>query len=346
MLSLSSCKRATVEVYDVPKQAAASAAPSPVADAPPSQSGKGWIQWTKPSAWTELSPTAFRKGNFVVEGENESKVEITVSSFPGSVGGTLANVNRWRGQAGLSPISNSELAESLTDIVVDGQKGQLVDIPPESDASDAVHIVAAIFLYEGESWFFKMSGPSDLVALQRTAFDQFIDGLTFTDTESKNETTSQTAQVEDLILAFDPPTGWTESEGSAFRIASYQIEMEGFAPADFSITSFPGEAGGLAANVNRWRQQLGLGPWNEAQVNANAELLNAGELEFMLFDLKPTTEREKSLSKERILAAILKYNDRSWFYKLKGDIFLVETHRSQFRQMVQSSQFESESSSN
>ena len=56
------------------------------------------------------------------------------SLFPHSLemsGGTLANVNRWRGQAGLSAISQDELAASLSEVAIDDNRGQIVDILPE-----------------------------------------------------------------------------------------------------------------------------------------------------------------------------------------------------------------------
>lgn len=35
-------------------------------------------------------------------------VEVAVTRFPGDVGGVLANVNRWRQQAGLTPVEDAE----------------------------------------------------------------------------------------------------------------------------------------------------------------------------------------------------------------------------------------------
>jgi len=294
-LFLGGCKRASVAVYDVPKEK--EAAPPSVAAAPISDpTEKGWIQWTKPAAWTELAPTAFRKGNYLVEGNDGKKVEITVSSFPGNVGGTLANVNRWRGQAGLSSITNEELSQGLTEVRID---------------------------------------------------DQFIDGLKFTDAASKRESSAASSEApKEAVLAFDAHEGWAESDGSSMRIASYEVPLEGFEPADFSITSFPGDAGGITANVNRWRQQIGLRPWSDSQINSNQEALKVEDLNFALFDLRPQTDSDKERVKERILAAIVKHDGKSWFYKLRGDVFLVETQRSKFRQLVQSSRFEASNSRN
>ena len=345
-LFLGGCKRVSVAVYDVPKEN--EAAPPSVATAPISApTDNNWIQWTKPSAWTELAPTAFRKGNYLVEGNDGKKVEITVSSFPGTVGGTLANVNRWRGQAGLSSINSEELSQGLTEVRIDGHDGQIVNILPDSDDPDATQIVAAIFMYNGESWFFKMSGPQQGVRSQKPTFDQFIAGLKFTDAASEHETSVASSEAsKEPVLAFDAPGSWVESDGSSMRIASYEAPLEGFEPADFSITRFPGDAGGTTANVNRWRQQIGLRPWSDSQVNSNQETLEVGDLDFALFDLKPQTDSDKKTVKERILAGIVKYNGKSWFYKLRGDVFLVETQRNKFRQLVQSSRFEASNSKN
>ena len=44
---------------------------------------------------------------------------------------------------------------------------------------------------------------------------------------------------------------------SSLRIASYSIPYNQL-NADLSISEFPGDAGGIKANVNRWRKQLDL----------------------------------------------------------------------------------------
>lgn len=311
---------------------------------PSSAEDRGWIRWTKPEPWTELAPTAFRKGNYVYEDASGSQIEITVSSFPGDVGGTLANVNRWRGQAGLGSISQEELAASLTDLTVAGHSGQMVDILPDDDDPQAARIVAAIFMYRGESWFFKMSGPQSVVDSQKAVFDAFIQSLEFTDANAaRNQETDSSNSSKSLALAFDAPEGWTESSGSSFRIASFQIDLDGFEPGDFSITRFPGDAGGIHANVNRWRQQIGLSSWSETQVDANAKPVLAGDLEFSFFDLAPRTEAEKKEVEERILAAVMEHEGQSYFFKLRGEVFLVETQLNKFLQLLRSTRFEPES---
>ena len=84
VLLASGCGRPAVEVYDVPKAETSDPRSfARISRQPSSPEDRGWIRWTKPEPWTELAPTAFRKGNYVYEDGSGAKLEITVSSFPG-----------------------------------------------------------------------------------------------------------------------------------------------------------------------------------------------------------------------------------------------------------------------
>ena len=50
--------------------------------------------------------------------------------------------------------------------------------------------------------------------------------------------------------------------------------------AEIAVTVFPGNVGGLTANVNRWRGQIGLAPLAPAELEANLDHLDANGLHF------------------------------------------------------------------
>src|SRR5260370_18840650 len=52
------------------------------------------------------------------------------------------------------------------------------------------------------------------------------------------------------------PPDWKEQPLSEMRLASFKAEGANGESADISISSFPGDAGGLESNVNRWRGQV------------------------------------------------------------------------------------------
>lgn len=57
------------------------------------------------------------------------------------------------------------------------------------------------------------------------------------------------------------------------RLATY--EMQGpSGPIEVAISRFPGDVGGMLANVNRWRGQVGLPPTTEAEFAEMIEPFN------------------------------------------------------------------------
>jgi len=132
-------------------------APPPAAAAP---------TWAKPDGWAAKPPTSMRLGNFTA---GNGKAEITVMTFPGDVGGLLANVNRWRGQSGLPPVDAAGLAKATTTVTISGTPATLVEAIGETSASLSVFHPA-----DGQTWFYKMSGPSAVVTAEKGAFMEFI----------------------------------------------------------------------------------------------------------------------------------------------------------------------------
>lgn len=335
ILLLSGCERPQIQVYEVPKETPP-ADPATNPDMP--LASKPQLDWETPEQWRELPATAIRLGNFLYSDDANGEVEITVSSIPGLAGGLLANVNRWLGQIGREPIEAKELESIVESTRMSDRPVSIVDLKVEQPTPESQRIYAAVFDYSGFTWFVKMTGSHQGVESQIPVFREFADNLAF----SQASTASARMDNSPEELYFDVPEGWERSEGSPLRYASFRIAKEGLPPADFSITRFPGDAGGLAANVNRWRRQLGLEPWDNQQLAERAKVLQANGLEITTFDLKPESPEEKEKSSERILAAILQHNNASWFFKLRGDTFLLETQRRKLNSLLRSLRFDNQ----
>ncbi|MDQ8182453.1 hypothetical protein [Pelagicoccus sp. SDUM812005] len=333
------CRKPEVKIYDVEK--GSSASQLPLAQSTPSQPQTDPIAWTPAAHWKELPPTQFRKGNYLYT-DPAGSAEITVTAFPGDTGGLLANANRWLRQASLPEITEEELAKITVEVdLADKATAFVLDLKASAKAQSSNRVYAAVVPYQGQSWFFKMSGPYSTVQSQIPAFSAFLRGLRFgEDAASANSIPGHNHGEHLGDLAFTAPAGWVESPGNSIRIASYTIVKEGYPPADFAITSFPGDTGGLVANVNRWRGQIGLAPWSPAQVQAAVQTLkNPAGLEFKVFELKPDSNSENSVSDEWIRVAIMEKGGKSWFFKLKGDAVLVDLQRDEFKSLLQSVHF-------
>jgi hypothetical protein len=72
---------------------------------------------------------------------------------------------------------------------------------------------------------------------------------------------SNAGTVSDTGLPFTwvVPAGWEEGKTSSMRLASYTVSLSNGAVGDFSLVQLGGGAGGVMANINRWRGQIGLG---------------------------------------------------------------------------------------
>ena len=196
LLSSAACKNDEVSSYRAPK--AASAGPgmqAPMSGGMPSDGmGSGLpmppaavnneIKWRAPKGWKELPPSEMRTASFSAEGKDGLKADISVVVLAGPGGGDLANINRWRGQLNLGPISEAELP-SLSKKISPGGRAMLLSSFVSSelfiDNRYKKRMVAAIYSRGDNTWFFKMTGEDALVRSLEPSFLQFLENLSFGD---------------------------------------------------------------------------------------------------------------------------------------------------------------------
>jgi hypothetical protein len=194
MLFLTACDRTQPQSYTRPKEerATASLPPAPQAErAAPAATpanmqilpgmaeaalAAGALQFKTPAGWENQPPSGIRKAQLNYSGDNGS-ANITVTVFPGDVGGLLANVNRWRGQAGLPAITAGEIPQVTTERIISNHRGTYVRLPGETQS-----ILGGLLPFHGKTWFFKMSGDTAAVLAQENALLQFLDSVQIEDT--------------------------------------------------------------------------------------------------------------------------------------------------------------------
>ena len=150
---------------------AAQAAPATAAD---SSSPK----WSVPSNWVEKAPGAMLFKSFSIADSSGASAAVTVSFFPGEVGGPLANVDRWRGQMGLSPVAEGHLAEVTGSLETAGGKATLVDFEG-TDAKAGQRLVAVIVPHGENTWFYKLLGDAALVTKEKDSFVNFVETVQY-----------------------------------------------------------------------------------------------------------------------------------------------------------------------
>ena len=138
----------------------------------------GKPQWEVPANWTQEPATQMLLAKFSITGEG-TRADVTVSSFPGDVGGLLANVNRWRGQVNLPAIEEPQLANAVKSIQVRSEKGTLVEL--ENPDGKSASLMGVAVPHNGQTWFFKMFGDARLVAHEKDSFVRFVQNVKLPD---------------------------------------------------------------------------------------------------------------------------------------------------------------------
>ncbi len=134
-------------------------------------------------------------------------------------------------------------------------------------------------------------------------------------------------------LAWTAPEGWQAGPERPMRKATLLVPgAEGAAGGELAVTAFPGDVGGNLANVNRWRQQLGLPPIGEAELGAALQHIDVGSLHVDVVELAGPG----GASAQRVLGAIVPYAGATWFFKLTGPDALVARERERFLGFVRS----------
>jgi hypothetical protein len=362
-LSLAGCGRNDVQVYQVGKEQAQSP-PAQGADAtamppghPDVSAQPPGLKWTLPTGWEEVVPPGqMRVASFRIKGEGSKLGDVSVVPLPGAAGGILANVNRWRGQVGLAPVSEAELGNLAQKVVIAGHPGELYEQAGQGTGSgEPTRILAAILMHDEVAWFFKVTGDDQLVAQQKPAFVEFLKSLTFTAPAAPVaqaglpadhppiDTPMLSAQPADATApasgkpAWQVPAAWKEVPGGQFLVAKFTISGDGGAQAAVNVSMSAGDGGGLAANVGRWRGQLGLGQLSEDELNKLAAPVDTAAGKAMLVDMIGTDARTGQ--KARLVGVIVPQGGQTWFYKLMGDEQLVGREKDAFSKFVQTARY-------
>lgn len=128
------------------------------------------------------------------------------------------------------------------------------------------------------------------------------------------------------------PKTWIAAAPNPMRKGSWNVAGADGAKAEVAVTVFPGDVGGDAANVNRWRGQLGLEKITEEKIKSSQTSLNVGNLAGRVYELT-SADGKKSTA-----AVILPKNNATWFFKLSGDTAIVNTEKESFLKMVAGTQ--------
>jgi hypothetical protein len=139
--------------------------------------------WTTPVGWTEGTVSKMRLIDFRFGPNGEGECYLT--ALPQDGGGAAANLNRWRGQLGQSPLGQSEI-DALPKKTLLGAEGIFLTVDGDfkgmGDAADAkkdYRLLGVLLPNDQLTIFVKLTGPKALVEANAAGFESFCASLKF-----------------------------------------------------------------------------------------------------------------------------------------------------------------------
>lgn len=356
VVGLTGCDREQVQVYTTPKEAVAA--------------GQPHLHWDLPSGWQEKPAGGMRAGSFSVRGTGGEEADVSIIPLPGDSGTDLDNVNRWRSQVGLEPISADQLKSVSEPVTIGGAEASMVDLAGTDPATKKpARILAATTKTDGTTWFIKMTGPDALVAEQKPAFRNFLKSLAIHAADAHAGHRAEPARATPATTAapasgapraevpppvppaapatnptanglpqWEVPEGWREQPATTMLLAKFSVAGSGSEKAEVTVSAFPGDTGGLHANVNRWRRQIGLDPIGPDELTKVTSEIDVNGTKAVLVDMTNPSGSTAGLG-NRVVVAVLPRSGQTWFFKMTGDSALIEKEKPAFIKFVQSVRF-------
>jgi hypothetical protein len=135
------------------------------------------------------------------------------------------------------------------------------------------------------------------------------------------------------------PANWQPGNPSSMRRATFEVTGADGQAAEIVVSVFPGDVGGLVANINRWRGQIGLGPVAPDEIAGITSDLDVNGTKSTVVDFKADTALPGKTQPARMIVVTVPNAGNSWFFKMTGDAPLVNAQKESFLQFVKSVKF-------
>ena len=271
-----------------------------------------------PESWTRRNGSSMRFATFEITAKPQD-LELSVIRLPKQP--QLANVNRWRGQVGLAPLSD------LQDVsTVKTEAGPALVVNLLGTAAPGGPRMPPFAPFAGGAGS-RGKRPAGRPPLARPNSNMPVPG-----TPQVGPPAPGSDSADDPFM-FSAPPNWN-------RAANDRFSKLAFTQGSARITATPMGAAALKMNLARWRGQLGLPPVDATQLMEETSDLEtkSGPATYVRYFAEGTED-----DRQAILGAVLPVeNDGqliAWFLKFKGTAKSAEANEEAFRTFVKSIEF-------
>jgi hypothetical protein len=320
-LALAGCRREEIREYTEPKDT-----PVPqLADNSESQGtppARPVITWHLPQGWKEGVPNEISFASFRVPGANGAEADVSITRLGNLEGREALLVNMWRSKVGQQEIDAEAALRELHPVEVGGEKGNLFEVSG-SGVDGPLKIVTAMVHRPEGSWFYKLSGDAAVVDAQKPTFLEFLKSVRIQERVAASAPTEVSGRFN-----WSVPGQWKSVPPGEMQVARFAVPEKNQAKAEVFVSVFPNDTGGMLANANRWRKQLGLGPVEETELSKLVAPLDPGSPGAVVMDM--------TNGGKRLVGAVVPREGAYWFYKLFGDADAVAPQKESFVAFIKS----------
>ena len=293
------------------------------------------VAWKLPEQWGENpGMSGMMAGSFHVKTEQGPRGRIGVMPFRESVE-TTSIINMFARELGHADYNDTSLKDLIKYKTFSERTFELARLEDKSGKEDPPRTaLLAIHRQNEQTWLFPFIADRDLINQQLDQFYAFLDSTTLRAGKepvraiTPSLPASQPSATSGHQPTWNAPDHWERKPSTQMRIGNYTVSGEKGEALDFSITSFPGDVGGILANVNRWLGQVGMDATDEAGLSQY--------LSDRTIDQKPGKLVIAESDEQALYAAILFHRGRSWFLKLMGDVELARAEKENFLGLIDS----------
>jgi hypothetical protein len=253
------------------------------------------IQWSEPKGWKKDPPIKGRDATYRIDAKPK-ELEVKISRLPSKGYHLLPNMHRWQKQ---------------------------IDMPLSEDLADTKQFVKEDELGKRKLTWVDLKGlgvhvvtkPLDPKAQQRDILSAL----------------QQADDQNDVPFTYKAPEGWKKAEAGKLAIDAYEVTAGGKS-ARITITPISGAM--ITPNVNRWREQVGLGPLAPKDIAKESKAIQVAGIKSTYVDIM---NKKGPPAKNHIIAVIVPINPRSaWSIVISGPTELVEQNKKSFETFIES----------
>lgn len=337
VLVLAGCGSSEIQVYNIPKEDA----------------------WKLPAGWQEREAGGMRAARFSAPSAGEGDIDVSIIPIRGFGGGVADILNIWRDQMKLERFSDpAEAAKMAEKVVIGGLDSELYDMTSSEavvNGKDKARTLVGVAKSDSTLWFIKMTGDEAGVGKQKPVFLSFLKSVNFRNIVPPSMNSMAAAgggpggnpheahgpgdghnHEGEHDHASHPewqvPEGWKEVAATSMLNAKFLVTGEAGAKVEVNVSVLAGDGGGLGENLNRWRKQVGLEPWDADAMQKGVTSFDAVGSKGSLVDFQGKDARTGLPS--RIIGAVIPMGGQTWFYKLMGDEKVAEREKAAFLKFV------------